>query len=205
MGTTDPRVDAYMARSAPFAKPILSYIRKAVHAGCPDVEETMKWSFPHFVYRRVLCSMASFKEHCAFGFWKGPLLEHDGGGTKSSEAMGQFGKITSVDDLPSSRQLVALVRKAATLNDHGVKAPRKKSTPKRPPTAPADFVKALGGNPRAKAAFDAFSASHKREYLEWITEAKSDETRRRRMATALEWLSEGKSRNWKYERKGGTA
>ena len=205
MGTTDPRVDAYITKSAPFAKPILSHIRKAVHDGCPDVEETMKWSFPHFVYKGMLCSMASFKAHCAFGFWKGSLLEHDGGGTKSSDAMGQFGKITSVGDLPTSRQLVTLVRKAAALNDQGVKAPRKKSAPRPPATVPPDFVKALRGNTTAKAAFDAFSPSHKREYVEWITEAKSDDTRRRRMATALEWLSEGKSRNWKYERKGGTA
>lgn len=206
MGTTDPRVDAYMARSAPFARPILSYIRKAVHAGCPDVEETMKWSFPHFVYKGVLCSMASFKAHCGFGFWKSSLLENDGGGAKSSEAMGQFGKITSVDDLPSSRQLVSLVRKAAALNDQGVKAPRRtKGVPKPPPTAPADFMKALRANRQALAAFTACSPSHKREYIEWIREAKSDETRQRRMATALEWLSEGKSRNWKYSRKGGAA
>jgi hypothetical protein len=194
-----------MARSAPFAKPILSYIRKAVHAGCPAVEETMKWRFPHFVYKGMLCSMASFKEHCAFGFWKGPLLGHDGPGAKSSEAMGQFGRITSVDDLPGSRQLVALVRKAAALNDQGVKVPRKKSAAKPPPTAPADFMKALRLNARALAAFNAFSASHKREYIEWITEAKSHGTRQRRMATAVGWLSEGKSRNWKYERKGGAA
>jgi uncharacterized protein YdeI (YjbR/CyaY-like superfamily) len=204
MGTRDPRVDAYLAKSAPFAKPILSHIRKAVHAGCPDVEETMKWSFPHFVYKGVLCSMASFKEHCAFGFWKSSLLGHDAG-KKSSEAMGQFGRITSVTDLPSSSQLVALVRKAAVLNDHGVKAPRKKSAPKPVPTAPADFLRALRRNARALAAFKASSASHKREYIEWITEAKSDQTRQRRIATALEWLSEGKSRNWKYERKGGAA
>jgi hypothetical protein len=206
MGTTDPRVDAYMARSAPFARPILSYIRKAVHAGCPDVEETMKWSFPHFVYKGMLCSMASFKAHCAFGFWKGSLLENHGGGAKSSEAMGQFGKISSVDDLPNARQLVTLVRKAAALNDQGVKVPRqKKGVPKPPPTVPADFVKALRVNPRALAAFNAFSASHKREYIEWISEAKTDDTRQRRMATAIEWLSEGRSRNWKYEKKGGAA
>lgn len=205
MATTDPRVDAYMARSAPFARPILSYIRKAVHAGCPEVEETIKWSFPHFVYKGVLCSMASFKEHCALGFWKGSLLGH-GGGTKGSEAMGQFGRITSVDDLPSSRELVALVRKAAALNDQGVKVVRRKQTSTKPvPTAPADFMKALRANKQALAAFTGFSPSHKREYVEWIEEAKTDATRQRRMATAIEWLSAGKSRNWKYERKGGAA
>ncbi len=197
----DPRVDAYIAKSAPFAKPILTYIRKAVHTGCPDVEETMKWSFPHFVYKGVLCSMASFKAHCAFGFWKASLLDGVGRAGKSTEAMGQFGRIASTDDLPGSSQLVALVRKAAALNDAGVKAPRRKKAAARPaPAPPAEFMKTLRANPKALAAFKAFSASHQREYVEWISEARTPATRERRMTTALEWLSEGKSRNWKYER-----
>jgi len=201
MGRTDPRVDAYIGKSAPFARPILMHIRKAVHAGCPDVEETIKWSAPHFVYKGMLCGMSSFKAHCAFGFWKASLLE--AGGTKADEAMGQFGRITSVDDLPGSKQLAALVRQAAALNDQGVKVPRrKKGAPKPPPTAPADFMKALRANKKALAAFTAFSPSHKREYIEWITEAKTAETRQRRMATALEWLSEGKAHNWKYQKQG---
>jgi hypothetical protein len=199
----DPRVDAYIAKSAPFAKPILTYIRKAVHAGCPEVEETMKWSFPHFVYKGVLCSMASFKAHCAFGFWKASLLDGVGGAGKSSEAMGQFGRIVSKNDLPASSQLVALVRQAAALNDAGVKAPRRKPAPARPvPAPPAEFMKALRAKPKALAAFKAFSPSHQREYIEWISEAKAAVTRERRVTTALEWLSEGKSRNWKYERTG---
>jgi hypothetical protein len=203
MGSTDPRVDAYIGKAAPFARPILTHIRKAVHAGCPDVEETMKWSAPHFVYKGMLCGMASFKAHCAFGFWKASLLNASGGGTKSDEAMGQFGRIASIDDLPGSKHLVALVRRAAALNDQGVKVPRRqKAAPKPPPTAPADFMKALRANRKALAAFTAFSPSHKREYIEWIGEAKTVETRQRRMATALEWLSAGKSRNWKYQKQG---
>ena len=202
MASTDPRVDAYIGKSAPFARPILTHIRKAVHAGCPDVEETMKWSAPHFVYKGMLCGMASFKAHCAFGFWKASLLKTSGG-TKSDEAMGQFGRIASVDDLPGSKQLAALVRQAAALNDQGVKVPRrKKAALKLPPTAPADFMKALRANKKALAAFTAFSPSHKREYIEWISEAKTVETRQRRMATALEWLSDGKARNWKYQKQG---
>jgi len=203
MGRRDPRVDAYIAKSAPFARPILTHIRQAVHAGCPDVEETMKWSAPHFVYKGMLCGMASFKAHCGFGFWKASLLKAGGGGTKSDEAMGQFGRIVSVDDLPGLEQLVALVREAAALNDEGVKVPRqKKAAPKPPPTPPADFMKALRANRKALAVFTAFSPSHKREYIEWISEAKTAETRQRRMATALEWLSEGKARHWKYLNQG---
>jgi hypothetical protein len=201
MGTTDPRVDAYIARSAPFARPVLTHIRKAVHTGCPDVEETMKWSFPHFVYKGMLCSMASFKAHCAFGFWKGSLLKDSVGSARSDDAMGQFGRITSIDDLPASTQLVALVRKATALNDQGVKVVRRKTAPKAPPIIPADFLKLLRGKKKALAAFTASSPSHQREYLDWFSEARTVETRERRMATALEWISEGKGRNWKYEKK----
>jgi uncharacterized protein YdeI (YjbR/CyaY-like superfamily) len=151
----------------------------------------------------MLCGMASFKAHCAFGFWKASLLKSSGGGTKSDEAMGQFGRIVSIDDLPGSKQLVALVRRAAALNDQGVKLPRRqKVAPKPPLTTPADFMKALRANKKALAVFTAFSPSHKREYIEWISEAKTVETRQRRMATALEWLTEGKARNWKYQKHG---
>lgn len=201
MGTRDPRVDAYVAKSADFARPILEHLRGAVHEGCPDVEEAMKWSFPHFVYRGMLCSMASFKEHCAFGFWKGALvLEQDG---RSAEAMGQFGRITKLADLPPRKVLVAYVKKAARLNDEGVKAPRP-ARPKRPASGirvPADFAAALKKNKRAFSTFNAFSPSHKREYLTWVTEARGEDTRQRRLETAIAWMSEGKTRNWKYERK----
>jgi hypothetical protein len=201
MAHTDPRVDAYITKSAPFAQPILQHIRKAVHAGCPEVEETIKWSFPHFVYKGMLCSMASFKAHCAFGFWKGSLLKDELGESKGSDAMGQFGRITALDDLPPSKQLVALVRKAAALNEEGVKVVRRAKTVKAAPVIPAEFSKMLRPSKKALATFMALSASHQREYLEWFGEAKTVETRQRRMTTALEWLSEGKARNWKYERK----
>ena len=199
MGRKDQRVDAYIAKAQPFARPILTHIRKAVHAACPDVEETMKWSFPHFDYKGMLCSMASFKAHCAFGFWKASLLRDGGIPARSAEAMGQFGRLTSVSELPSEKILAALVRKAASLNDEGVKAPRRKPAPKKPIEAPDELVAALKKNRKALAAFDAFPPSHRREYVEWIVEAKTDETRQRRIATAIEWMAEGKSRNWKYE------
>jgi uncharacterized protein YdeI (YjbR/CyaY-like superfamily) len=197
MGSTDPRVDVYIANAAPFARPILAHIRKTVHAGCPEVEETIKWSFPHFTYKGMLCSMASFKEHCSFGFWKGSLLDVPPG-----TSMSQFGRITSLDDLPRSKDLVSLVRRAAVLNEDGVKMPRPtRRAPKAPLKAPADLQKALRANAGAQATFRILSPSHRREYIEWITEAKTAATRQRRIATMMDWLAQGKSRNWKYERK----
>jgi uncharacterized protein YdeI (YjbR/CyaY-like superfamily) len=198
MGKTDPRVDQYIAKSADFAKPILTHLRKVVHAACPDVEETMKWSAPHFDYKGMMCGMSAFKSHCAFGFWKSSLVL-DAPGLR--DAMGHFGRITSVRDLPSDRVLTGYVKKAAKLNDAGVKVARKPAQPKKPLNVPADFAGALKKTPAARKAFDAFSPSHRREYVEWITEAKTDATRQKRMATAVEWLAEGKSRNWKYEPK----
>ena len=198
---TDPRVDDYIANSAPFARPILRHIRAAVHAGCPDVEETMKWSFPHFMHHGILCSMASFKAHCAFGFWKEELMTatRGSGGITSS----QFGRLTTVKDLPTRAALVRLVREAVRLNEDGVKPPvppRAQVDRSRSVRAPADLLAALRNNARARAAYDEMSQSHKREYIEWITEAKRDETRKRRVAAAVEWMAEGRIRNWKYVR-----
>jgi uncharacterized protein YdeI (YjbR/CyaY-like superfamily) len=196
MGKTDSRVDQYIAQAADFAKPILTHIRKVVHTACPDVEETMKWSFPHFDYKgEMMCSMAAFKAHCAFGFWKSSLVLD---GPAARDAMGHFGRITSVRDLPSDRALASYVRKAAKLNDDGIKVARRPAMTKKPLSVTADFAAALKKKPAARKAFDAFSPSHRREYLEWVTEAKTDATRQKRMTTAIEWLAEGKSRNWKY-------
>jgi len=201
MGRKDPRVDAYIAQSAQFARPVLTDLRNVVHAGCPKVEETFKWSFPHFVHHGILCSMASFKGHCAFGFWKGGLLGI-GTGAKGEEAMGQFGRITSLADLPSERRLIGLVKKAAALNEQGVRKPG----PAKPRVAralkvPADLAAALRKSTKAQETFDAFSPSNKRDYVEWIAEARGAATRARRLATAIEWMAEGKVRNWKYVRK----
>lgn len=196
---TDPRVDDYIAKSAPFAQPILKKIRAAVHAGCPEVEETMKWSFPHFMHHGILCSMASFKSHCAFGFWKEQLMA----GTKEPGGVttAQFGRVTSVRDLPSRAVFLKLVREAARLNEDGVKPPPKPAPDKsKSVRAPADLLAALRNNPKARAAYDELSPSHKREYVEWITEARRSETRKQRVATAVEWMAEGRIRNWKYVR-----
>lgn len=198
MGKRDPRVDAYINESPDFAKPILTYIRAAVHEGCPDVEETMKWSAPFFDYKGVLCGMAAFKQHCALNLWKASLIV---GSDIRRDAAGQFGALKTVADLPPKKVLVGYIRQAAKLNETGVKTPGRESTKKKPEAkVPPDLVRALEKSKKAKAAFDAFSPSHKREYVQWITEAQTDETRARRLSTAVEWMSEGKSRNWKYQR-----
>jgi uncharacterized protein YdeI (YjbR/CyaY-like superfamily) len=195
MGTRDARIDEYIERSADFAKPILVHLRKLVHAAVPDVEEAMKWSFPHFMYKGMLCSMASFKSHCAFGFWKESLILK---GKADHRAMGQFGRITSLDDLPSDRTLTSYIKKAAVLNDEGVKVARKRPLASKPLEVPEDLVAALSRNSQARKSFDAFSPSHQREYVEWVTEAKTRGTRQKRLATAVAWMAQGKSRNWKY-------
>jgi hypothetical protein len=198
MPTRDPRVDAYIADAPAFAKPILKHIRTAVHAACPDVVETMKWRFPHFTHEGILCSMAAFKEHCAFGFWKGALI--DGAkGSGEEKAMGQFGRLRSVSDLPASRALQALVKQAVKLNQEGIPSPtRAARKPRKPLPVPRDLVAALAKNRAARTTFDQFPPSHRREYIEWITEAKREETRKRRLETAVTWMAEGKPYGWKY-------
>ena len=208
MGSFDPRVDAYISRSAEFAQPMLERLRATVHEACPEVEETLKWSAPSFLHAGgILCMMAAFKQHVSFGFWKHALVVGDDLAREGMpregmprEGMGSFGKMTSLKDLPPKRELVALIRRAMVLNEQGVKTPgaRKVRVPKPPPVAPADLAAALKRNRQARLAFDGFSPSQQREYVEWITEAKRPETRQRRLAQALEWLAEGKPRNWKY-------
>lgn len=196
MARKDPRVDAYIARAQPFARPILVRIRKAVHAGCPGVTETIKWSVPAYDYKGPLCGMAAFKAHCLFGFWKGALLKSL---PKPKNASGEFGRFASIDDLPDENSLVRIVKEAAAVNDAGLKVPRT-AKPKPPLKAPAYMLSAIRKNKKARQTYETFSPSAKREYIEWVTGAKSDETRQRRLDTAVEWMAEGKSRNWKYQR-----
>lgn len=199
MGTRDPRIDAYIEKSADFAKPILRHIREVVHSAVPEVEETLKWSMPAFMHDGILCGMAAFKGHAAFNLWKGSLIV---GSDTDREAMGQFGRITKVSDLPGRRVLAGYIRQAAALNEAGVKTPKvRKPGLERAPvpaTPPADLAAALKKNARARATFDGFSPSHRKEYIEWIVEAKRAETRRRRLSQAIEMLADGKTRNWKY-------
>lgn len=204
MPNTDARVDAYIAKSAEFAQPILNHIRKLVHKACPEATETIKWSMPFFEYSGgLICNMAAFKQHCSLGFWNAPLLKDPAGvlHLKDKNAMGHLDRITSLKDLPADKILLALVKEAATLNEQGVKKPVKAAkTPKAELLEPPALTAALKKNKKARTTFEAFPPSHRREYIEWIAEAKTDATRDKRVATTIEWLEEGKSRNWKYQK-----
>ena len=199
MGTRDPRVDAYIEKAPEYARPILSYMRQVIHEGCPEVQETIKWSAPFFDHHGVMCGIAAFKEYCAFNFWKGPLVL--GTDTAHADSAGQLGRIYTVADLPPREVFVGYIRKAAQLNEEGVKVEKPKREAKAAAEVPAVLTAALEGNPTARAAFDAFSPSQRRDYVEWLTDAKSDATRERRLAQAIEWIAEGKPRHWKYQRK----
>ena len=200
MPSNDPRIDAYIEKSADFAKPILEHLRKLVHKACPEVEETWKWSFPNFTYKGMLCSMAAFKQHASFGFWKQSLLESDAI-PKNKTAMGSFGRITTLKDLPPDKVIIGLIHQAMELNEKGISVQKvKKPAEKNEIVVPDDLAAALAKDKKAKAQFEKFSNSHRKEYVMWITEAKTEPTRLKRLATTIEWLSEGKSRNWKYEK-----
>lgn len=197
----DPRVDAYIAKSAPFAQPILRHLRELVHKTCPDVEETVKWGMPYFEHSGMLCGMAAFKAHCAFGFWHQGMEKVLGKwGEQSENAMGSLGRITSLADLPDEKTMIRFVAAAVKLNESGVPGrPRPTRSGKaRELPVPEDLAAALKKNRTAAKTFETFSPSHRKEYIEWITEAKREETRQKRVTTTTEWLAEGKSRNWKY-------
>ena len=201
MPTLDPRIDAYIEKSAEFAQPILNHLRKLIHKACPDVKETMKWSMPHFEYKGMLCGFAAFKQHCTFGFWKQSLMETDAFPAEKT-AMGSFGRIASKKDLPADKVIIGLVHQAMELNEKGIKVEKKKpaAAAKKELVIPDILVTALKKNKAAQATFESFPRSCKKEYVEWITEAKTEPTREKRLATTLEWLAEGKKRNWKYEK-----
>jgi uncharacterized protein YdeI (YjbR/CyaY-like superfamily) len=201
MAQTDPRIDAYIAKAAPFAQPLLSWLRAQVHAAAPDVEETIKWSMPSFTRGgRILGNMAAFKAHCAFGFWRGRDVAEGADQGKAGEAMGQFGRITSPADLPSAAAFKALVKAAvAQMDSDAPRVPKAPAAPKAKLEMPADFASALAAAPAAQAHYQAFTPGKQREYLEWVLEAKQAATRERRIAQAVEWIGEGKARNWKYQ------
>ena len=202
MKNTSPEVDRYIASAAPFARPILERIRAAFHKAHPDVTEAMKWSFPHFEYKGILGSMAAFKEHVSWGFWKGRLMADPLGiiPPVGETSMGGL-KIRDLKELPKEKDMVAYVREAIRLNEEGVKPARLARTPRGEPEVPAELAAALKKSAAAKKTFEAFSASHRREYIEWINEAKQAATKQKRVAQTIEWLSEGKPRNWKYMKK----
>ena len=201
MAGLDPRIDAYIETAPEFARPILRRLREVVHRACPEVEESLKWSRPHFGYRGILCGMSAFRAHCTFGFWNDRVGGDD---PATREILEGLGRITSVKELPSKKVIAGLVKSAMELNDAGVKpewiAKRKAKKPRPELSVPDELAAALRmrKNAKARTTFEDFSPSHRREYIEWITEAKREETRAKRVAQTLEWLAAGKPRNWKY-------
>jgi uncharacterized protein YdeI (YjbR/CyaY-like superfamily) len=196
------QVDQYIINSAEFAIPILDHLRNLVHKADARIEEKMKWSMPFFDFKGSVCHMASFKNHCAFGFWKGSLMKDEYGIFKErSEAMGLLGKIKSFEDLPSDEILIAYIQQAIQLNENNIKLPPKpKSTEKKELVIPEYFIEALQEDPEALAVFQNFSTSNKKDYVSWLEEAKTEETRQKRLVTTLVWLAEGKTRMWKYKK-----
>ncbi len=204
MAVRERRIDAYILKSTDFAVPILNHLRELVHFACPEVEEKIKWGMPFFDYKEEgMCNMASFKQHCAFGFWKASLMKDKTliANAKGETAMGHLGKIASLKDLPSDATLIRYIKEAMKLNDAGIKVEKKKPTTAKELEVPEYFLKALKKNNAAHKTFDVFSPSNKKEYVMWIVEAKTEETRKTRMTTAIEWMAEGKPRNWKYMKK----
>jgi len=203
MPETDERIDAYIEKSQDFAKPILRKIRALIHEACPEVNETIKWSFPNFEYKGILCSMAGFKEHCTFGFWKQSIMKDSGFFAKNRETeggMGILGKISSLEDLPPDEKMLSLIREACRLNDEGIKLPpRPKAAAPKELVVPEVLLAALAASEKASETFESFPYSAKKEYVEWIAEARTEATQAKRLATTIEWLTEGKRRNWKYE------
>lgn len=201
MAKKDPRIDAYIKNSKPFAQPILTHLRALVHQAVPGVEETMKWSTPAFEYKGPFCGFAAFNQHATFGFWKAELLKDQlPASGETINPANQFGRLTSIDDLPSAKALTRIIKCAAKLNEDGVKAPPMRKGPRPELKAPADLLAALAKNKRAKATYDRFPPGQRREYIAWVTEAKHAATREKRIKTAVEWMAEGKVRNWKYVR-----
>ena len=203
MGKTDERIDAYIANSAPFAQPILTHLRALIHEVCPDVVETWKWSFPNFDCNgESFVSMASFKNHCSFGFWRASIMEDPDNILQISEkaGMGNLGKITNISELPSDSVLKKYLKAAIKLNEDGVKVPKAvKTKPAATVATPDDLVAALAAHETANEVYSKFSNSHKKEYVEWIEEAKTLNTRNKRIAQAVEMIAENKSKNWKYK------
>ena len=197
MPKKDSRIDAYIAKAQPFAQPILKHLRAVVHEACPECTETIKWGMPAFDYKGAFVGMAAFKQHAAFNFWKHKQLI----GARPAEGMGSFGRLTSVKDLPAKSRLLALVKKAKQLNDEGTPSPMAGRKPRAALPTPPFLQKALAKNAKAQKQFESFPPGKRRDYIEWLTEAKTEETRQRRLDTALAWIAQGKSRNWKYEQK----
>lgn len=202
----DPRIDDYIKKAEPFAQPIMKHLRSLIHKANPEVQETIKWGMPSFDYKGPFVSFAAFKQHLGFGFWKAAIMNDPNGylqerAMQGGEAMGHFGRITALENLPPDEVILDFIRQAKQLNDDGIKLPAKPKKEQTELLIPEYFTKALNKNKAAKTTFDNFSYSNKKEYVLWVTEAKTEKTQQERLATAIEWMSEGKVRLWKYAKK----
>jgi len=201
MSIPDPRIDAYINKAAPFAQPILRHIRRLVHKACPGVEETVKWGFPHFDYKGMMISTAAFKAHCTLNIYKARLIDGLETDPEVENAMGQFGRITTISDLPGDETLLGYFREARRLNDENIKLPQiVKEKNSKELVVPECLLQALKENPLAAETWDKFAYSHRKEYVNWINEAKTEATRDKRLLTTIEWLAEGKTQMWKYSK-----
>ena len=203
MPSMDKRIDEYINKSQPFTQPVLKKLRKLIHKAIPEVNETIKWGMPFFEFKGPVCNFAAFKQHATFGFWKYRLMDDPAGqlkeiSNKGGEAMGNLGRIKGIEDLPSDKVIIGFLKQAKDLNEKGIKLPPKKKIPQKELKVPDDLITALKKNKAAGKVFNQFPPSHKKEYVEWITEAKTETTRLKRLKTAIGWMEEGKSRNWKY-------
>ncbi len=198
--STNPAIDQYLNKVPPFAQPILIHLRELVHQACPTVEETIKWGMPSFEYKGLMCGFAAFKQHCTFGFWKAslmsdPMLMQN---AKTEDSMGHLGRITSIKDLPSDKKILGYIKEAMKLNDDGVKVVKAKPITQKELIIPDEILTVIKKNKKAFATFENFSPSNKREYIDWISEAKTEATKEKRLSQAIDWMQEGKPRNWKY-------
>lgn len=205
MPKKDKRIDIYIAKSQPFAQPILKKLRELIHKANPQVEETVKWGMPFFDYKGPYCNVAAFKQHAVLRFWKYKLIKDPKGymqeiSAHGGNAMGNLGRIKSLKDLPPDKVLIDFLHQAKKLNDDGIKPEAVRRLPKKELVVPPYFKVALHKNKKALSVFENFSPSCRREYVEWVTEAKTEATRSSRLETAVQWIGEGKKRNWKYER-----
>jgi uncharacterized protein YdeI (YjbR/CyaY-like superfamily) len=203
MSVYDPRIDAYIEKAAPFAQPVLNHLRALIHVTCPDVEETVKWGMPHFEYHgRTQFNFAAFKQHCAFGFWLASLMTDTKGILQLAEkaSMGSLGRIESLKDLPSDAVMKSYIKQSMKLTDDGVKVKKEVKAPSAEMEVPDYFMAALKKNKKALAVFEKFAPSQRKEYIEWLTDAKREETRDKRMTEAIGWIAEGKQRHWKYQK-----
>lgn len=199
----NPEVDDYLAKAPAFARPIADHLRSLLHATCPELVEDIKWSLPHFSYRgEMMCVFAAASKHCSFTFLKQEIMKDPR--LRANPAMPAakrfLGKITSIADLPADAELIAFIKEAMALNEQGMKPPRRESKTPKEIAMPEEFARALAANPAAREIFEAKSPSFRKEYLVWISDAKTEVTRQKRIDESLDWIAEGKGRFWKYQK-----